>query len=270
LRYFCAAATIDAMAVPNKKRGTITPENREEARRLRAIWIRYKPTLTERGWGTQEKFGEQFAIGNQAAVAAFLNARTALSLKAAAGFARGLDCKIADFSPRLAALLDGQPSGVEANQQLGVPAPSSLTTVAGLVRELGRLLDAIPRSARAATAEDLAVLARAPKDPDTLRILVSTLERASALAGPAAQTPEGGAGDMGRAIEMIKDSFPKIADPDVSAAVLIQLDNLLMTAVKRPEAIGIAQQWLRGSARKHQPATGPTNAPHKGREKRRA
>ena len=261
--------TIEAMTTTNRKRGTVTQEHREEASRLLAIWSRLKPKLKERGWGTQEKFGQQFGIGNQAAVASFLNARTALSLKAAAGFARGLDCKIADFSPRLAAVLNEQPASVDADGRPLTSSSHAVTTVGGLVRELAHLLDAIPRSARAATAEDLALLARAPKDPDTLRILVSTLERAQAPAYPA-RAREVDVGDMTRAIEMIRDSFPRITDPDISAAVLVQLDFLLMTAIKRPEALGIAQQWLRDSAREHPPVTGPTNVPRKGKEKRRA
>lgn len=54
--------------------------------------------------GSQAAFGETFGIGNQAAMTLFLNGGCALSLKAARGFAAGLGCRIADFSPRLAAL----------------------------------------------------------------------------------------------------------------------------------------------------------------------
>ncbi len=81
------------------KKAKITDEHRLEARKLKAIWDEKKPS-------TQAEFGEDFDIGNQGAVANFLAGRSALSLKAAVGFASGLGCKIEDFSPRLAAEAD--------------------------------------------------------------------------------------------------------------------------------------------------------------------
>lgn len=84
--------------VTNRK-AKVTPENLAEAERLRAIW-RDTPHLN------QTEFGEQFEIGNQSAVGQFLRGVTPLSLKAARGFAKGLDCQIGDFSPRLAAEID--------------------------------------------------------------------------------------------------------------------------------------------------------------------
>jgi hypothetical protein len=54
------------------------------------------------GVATQAAFGEAYDIGNQAAVGFFLNGQTALSLKAARGFALGLGVQIDAFSPRLA------------------------------------------------------------------------------------------------------------------------------------------------------------------------
>jgi hypothetical protein len=77
------------------KSAKITPQHLEEAKALRSLW-------ENRPHGTQADFGEKFHIGNQAAVANFLNGRSALSMKAAIGFAQGLDCGIAEFSPRLA------------------------------------------------------------------------------------------------------------------------------------------------------------------------
>jgi hypothetical protein len=80
----------------DNKRGTVTELNKEESRKLRAIWdgTREKPS--------QAAFGEMFGIGSQAAVGHFLNGHAAISLKAARGFAEGLKCDISDFSPRLA------------------------------------------------------------------------------------------------------------------------------------------------------------------------
>ena len=97
--------TIGAMSKDDKRRGTVTDEHREEARLLTILWKRTKSARQESGFGTQEAFGAEFGIGNQSAVGFFLNGKTALSMKAARGFARGLGCQIADFSPRLAAQL---------------------------------------------------------------------------------------------------------------------------------------------------------------------
>jgi hypothetical protein len=77
----------------------------EEARRLKEIWE--KADAAQRG--TQADFGETHFIGNQSAVGQFLRGKTALSLKAAKGFAKGLGCRIADFSPRLAAMESSWP-----------------------------------------------------------------------------------------------------------------------------------------------------------------
>lgn len=85
------------------RRGKITEEHAEEARKLFAIWEATYAARKEQGVHTQEAFGERFEIGNQAAVGFFLHGKTALSLKAARGFAKGLGVDIATFSPRLAA-----------------------------------------------------------------------------------------------------------------------------------------------------------------------
>lgn len=77
------------------RKAKVTEENLEEAKRLMDLW-KQKSTMS------QAEFGETFNIGNQSAVGQFLNGLTPLSLKAAAGFAKGLQCTIVDFSPRLA------------------------------------------------------------------------------------------------------------------------------------------------------------------------
>jgi hypothetical protein len=77
------------------RKAIVTDEHREEARLLKEIWKREKRP-------TQAEFGESYGIGGQSAVANFLNGDSALSLNAARGFAFGLGCTIADFSPRLA------------------------------------------------------------------------------------------------------------------------------------------------------------------------
>lgn len=87
------------MSELRNRKGKVTPENEEEARKLRQIWDAAKAFGRV---GSQESFGALYGIGNQAAVGFFLNGKTALSMKAAIGFAKGLDCQVAEFSPRLA------------------------------------------------------------------------------------------------------------------------------------------------------------------------
>jgi len=215
----------------------VTEEHRAESRRLLSIWNRKKAALAERGWATQEKFGHQFGIGNQSAVAAFLNGRTALSLKAAVAFARGLDCKVADFSPRLADFLNEAPHLDRSEPPPALPA-ASVATISGsaLMRELARRLDAIPRGLRSSTADELAVLARSPKDPDALRTLVGMLDKAMPPAKRQVM-PSDVDPSVTLAHQMIDDSLPNISSPLVIAQVLVQLDFLLMTAIKRPQRL---------------------------------
>lgn len=97
LAVYNSAGTVRRMTT-GERRAKVTPENREEARRLRNLWEK----ALERP--SQQVFGEKFGIGNQSAVGQFLRGDTPLSLNAAMGFARGLSCDLADFSPRLAAI----------------------------------------------------------------------------------------------------------------------------------------------------------------------
>lgn len=87
------------MADADPRRAKITDEHRAEAAKLRELWA------AARNLPSQAEFGRIYGIGLQPAVSGFLKGRTALSQKAAAGFAAGLGCAISDFSPRLAAEL---------------------------------------------------------------------------------------------------------------------------------------------------------------------
>ncbi|WP_195812453.1 hypothetical protein [Xylophilus rhododendri] len=80
----------------NERKATITPEHRQEAAALKAIYDQVRPA-------NQGEFGKAHDIGGQTMVANYLNAHSPLNLKAATGFALGLGCKIRDFSKRLAA-----------------------------------------------------------------------------------------------------------------------------------------------------------------------
>ena len=94
-----------------QRKAKLTPENLEEARLLRHIWT---STLDK---PNQAVFGERFDVGSQSAVTQFLNGKSALSLKAAQGFARGLQCDIAKFSPRLAGIAQGIADSVNINTE---------------------------------------------------------------------------------------------------------------------------------------------------------
>lgn len=90
----------------DSRKSKITPEHLEEAERLRHIWDATYEDRKLKGLHSQGAFGAEYDIGNQAAVGFFLNGKTALSLKAARGFAAGLGCKVSDFSPRLGTEID--------------------------------------------------------------------------------------------------------------------------------------------------------------------
>lgn len=102
----------------SKRRAIVTDMHRQEAQALRAIWDRVKPN--------QAEFGKEFGIGGQTAVSNFLRGNSALSLKAATGFANGLGCHIEDFSPRLAA---AAAQIAEVSTSPNLPAPDDFVMV---------------------------------------------------------------------------------------------------------------------------------------------
>lgn len=85
------------MSPTSSRTSKITSEHLAESAKLRAIWE------STPGKPPQAVFGELYGIGGQSAVGNFLGGRSPLSLKAARGFARGLNVALEDFSPRLAA-----------------------------------------------------------------------------------------------------------------------------------------------------------------------
>ncbi len=101
-----AANHVDMTDSNEARRGKVTPENLEEARLLKAIWDATYEQRRLKDLHTQGAFGAEYDVGNQAAVGFFLNGKTALSIKAARGFAKGLGCAIADFSPRIVAEIE--------------------------------------------------------------------------------------------------------------------------------------------------------------------
>lgn len=63
------------------KQGKVTEENKEEDRRIKAIWDETEGRRAEDGAGTQLAFGEKYDIGSQGAVGFFLNGKAAPSAK---------------------------------------------------------------------------------------------------------------------------------------------------------------------------------------------
>lgn len=130
-----------------------------------------KPTLVSRGYGTQEQFGAMFGIGGQAAVGHFLNGRSAISPKAAVAFAKGLDCKVADFSMRLAELLDEDPYSERAPRSAGPHAAAPNLEVS--LMQIANALQAAPERVREQIGRELALMASVP-DSNTLVHRIAT------------------------------------------------------------------------------------------------
>lgn len=159
------------MASDDAKRGKVTDENRQEALALKAIWTMARDRLKAAGLASQEAFGAEFKIGNQAAVGFFLNGKTALSPKAAAGFARGLNCQVADFSPRLAALLQA-PTSISANASI---SPIALETALPVVVQA---IANLPPARWASVRAQLEQLATAPEMRDDVLVELLALLQA--------------------------------------------------------------------------------------------
>lgn len=99
------------MASKEKQRkAKVTPENRAESARLRALWEEAGRSVR----GTQAEFGKTYGVGNQSAVGQFLRGDVPISLGAAIAFAKVLGREVADFSPRLAAEIAAGLSVVQA------------------------------------------------------------------------------------------------------------------------------------------------------------
>lgn len=110
------------MATPDEsRRGKVTLENQLEAKKLFTIYLAKADLREKNGATSQSAFGHKYEIGNQAAVGHFLNGKTALSMKAALGFCRGLECTLDDFTPRLAATARAEVAAMQVG--LGGPAP---------------------------------------------------------------------------------------------------------------------------------------------------
>ncbi len=92
----CEPSGVIVNFVMSKKRKELESWQKADAARLKEIYGK-KTKLT------QETFGHLYELGSQGLVWQYLNGHIPLSHESAYKFARGLDCSIADFSPRLAA-----------------------------------------------------------------------------------------------------------------------------------------------------------------------
>ena len=70
---------------------------KNDSDRLRVLYDQRVPTGM-----SQEKFGETYGIGSQQMVWQYLSGKRPLNFEAAAKFAKGLRCTIAEISPELA------------------------------------------------------------------------------------------------------------------------------------------------------------------------
>ena len=97
-----------------KERKELDPWQREDARRLKALWEKRDPKITQVAAAAAWQLGETQGITWQ-----YLNGKIPLNLSAAVKFARGLNCQVADFSPILAQQLAG--SAPQPAVQVGKP-----------------------------------------------------------------------------------------------------------------------------------------------------
>lgn len=101
----------------------------DDAARLKQIF--------ERSEYTQEAFGIEFDIGNQAMVGQYLNAKRPLNLAAAGKFAYGLKVTIDEISPNLAAQ-------IRSLSTLLTPEDSGYRPVSKRAEAAARIVDAMP------------------------------------------------------------------------------------------------------------------------------
>lgn len=160
------------------RKAKITDENREESRRLRAIWER-----TGHSGLSQAEFGDRYKIGSQAAVGFFLGGKSAISMKAAKGFSIGLNCSIGDFSDRLAAEAEGiraavnpGPSVAYANEPAPIAWKTTSTDLDAALQTLSGYLADVSESRRRSAVGLLTDLVHSPGDAQILGLLKTLLE----------------------------------------------------------------------------------------------
>lgn len=157
-----------------QKKAKIEPVHIEEAEKLRRIFDgRPHPRLS------QAKFGDQYEIGSQGVVWQYLNARIPLNVEQAVRFARGLNCSVADFSPRLAAelaeLTDGRDAD-HAHDKNDTPAATHIQPATNTSTEERALI--------ALTPSEHALLEAARPLPEADKMLLAQIAQRLTTAGP--------------------------------------------------------------------------------------
>lgn len=153
------------------KDAVLTDVHRAESAKLKELYTNAMHGLS------QAAFGEKYGIGKQGAVWQCLNASgMPISLKAAQGFAKGLNCSIADFSPRLAAMATEIASSVSQDvtvQLTGVKARTSTGSVRTLMDGLTQKLRAVDEGTRIAVA---GLLGQYAQNPDANKNLLEAID----------------------------------------------------------------------------------------------
>lgn len=116
----------------------------DDAARLKQIF--------ERSEYTQEAFGIEFDIGNQAMVGQYLNAKRPLNLAAAGKFAYGLKVTIDEISPNLAAQ-------IRSLSTLLTPVDAGYRPVSKRAEAAARIVDAMPSAQQDKAIKIVAALA---------------------------------------------------------------------------------------------------------------
>jgi hypothetical protein len=123
------------------RRAKVTDEHRQESAALMKLWEASVAERDSRGARSQLAFGAKYNVGSQAAVGAFLNGLSPLSLKAAVGFAKGIGCKVGDFSPRLAKIIEAEGQGESAEFSAPEPQVRVSPEALNLAMRLDRIED---------------------------------------------------------------------------------------------------------------------------------
>ena len=115
------------------KKYELTPEQKADAARLKALWEARQPKIS------QLKFALENDLGTQGNVGHLLNARSPLNLVTATKFAKGLGVRIQEFSPSLAEKIE------QASTVNTLESQAQRSIEESNVIETGRRIFVVPR-----------------------------------------------------------------------------------------------------------------------------
>jgi hypothetical protein len=131
-----------------KKQPDLPEWQREDAARLKRLFDAPSNKLG------QLAFGQTYGVGSQGMVWQYLHAHRPLNITAAVAFAKGLDCKVEDFSPTLAQQIASASEHSGTNPVSG-PDPEHLLDEALNILRIYRRLPADQRLSLLGFAQDL-------------------------------------------------------------------------------------------------------------------